>query len=153
MNPANIRLLDPREIEPVVGLWRRSREDAQPWLEARMGYSPAQDLSFFRETLMASCEIWLVISEDSPKGLLAVDGDQIEQLYIDPTAQRQGFGSALLAHAKQRSDGRMVLHTHQRNERARRFYEAREFRVVSFGISGPPESEPDVFYEWNQAAV
>lgn len=118
-----------------------------------MGYSPAQDLEFFRDTLLATCEVWVVGEGDTPAGLLAIADSQIEQLYVDPSAQRKGYGSALLAHAKERSHGRLTLYTHQRNDRARRFYEGRGFRVVAFGISGPPESEPDVFYEWNAPAV
>ena len=31
---------------------------------------------------------------------LALDGDEIDHLYVDPAHHRQGFGAALLAHAK-----------------------------------------------------
>jgi hypothetical protein len=34
-------------------------------------------------------------------------------------------------------------------ERARSFYERRGFRAVQFGVSPPPESEPDVRYAWD----
>jgi hypothetical protein len=43
------------------------------------------------------------------------------------------------------------LFTHQRNEKARRFYEARGFVAVRFGMSPPPENEPDVRYEWRRS--
>jgi hypothetical protein len=39
-----IRRLRPDELEEVARIWRRSREDAQPWLEARMAHSAADDV-------------------------------------------------------------------------------------------------------------
>ena len=63
-------------------------------------------------------------------------------------AQGAGAGSALIAHAKRLHPSGVWLFTHQRNTRARAFYEARGFRAVAFGVSPPPESEPDVRYEW-----
>ena len=40
------------EVEPVVRMWRRSRDESRPWLEARMSYTQADDLGFFRDVLM-----------------------------------------------------------------------------------------------------
>ena len=42
----------------------------------------------------------------------------------------------------------LTLSTYQRNERARAFYERRGFRAVRYGVSPPPECEPDVEYAW-----
>ena len=41
------------------------------------------------------------------------------------------------------------LYTFQANANGRAFYEKNGFRAVRFGISSPPESEPDVEYHWN----
>ncbi|GAA4414580.1 hypothetical protein GCM10023148_10240 [Actinokineospora soli] len=32
--------------------------------------------------------------QDSVVGMMALDGDELEQLYIDPAWQRHGFGAA-----------------------------------------------------------
>ena len=144
-----IRRIEESEIETTVRMWRRSREDVQPALEARMGYSPADDLEFFTNILLQECEVWIAVRGTSPLGLLAIDGDSIEQLYIDPLEQRKQIGSSLLDLAKSRSPTRLRLHTHQANLGARAFYERRGFRAIEFGISAPPENEPDVRYEWN----
>ena len=42
-------------------------------------------------------------------------------------------------------------HTHQQHAQARAFCEKHGFRAVKFGISPPPESEPDVEYHWTPA--
>jgi ribosomal protein S18 acetylase RimI-like enzyme len=57
----------------------------------------------------------------------------------------------LLDRAKELAPDGLTLFTHQGNERARAFYERRGFRAVAFGVSPPPESEPDVKYAWRSA--
>jgi ribosomal protein S18 acetylase RimI-like enzyme len=59
----------------------------------------------------------------------------------------------MIEHARSLSPSLLELHTHQRNERARRFYEQHSFSVVQLGVSPPPESEPDVFYRWQPEPV
>lgn len=41
--------------------------------------------------------------------------------------------------------------THQKNSKARAFYEKWGLTAVRFGMSPPPESEPDVEYQWRPA--
>ena len=136
------------DLEALALLWRRSREGAQPWLELRMGYTPAEDLAFLRNVIAHECDIWIAREGPSLLGFLALNGEQIEQLYVDPPAQRTGAGTALLDRARQLSPTRLSLFTHLRNSGARNFYERRSFHAVAFGTSSPPESEPDVTYVW-----
>ena len=140
--------MQPHEVEDVVRMWRRSRDGVQPWLEARMRHTPADDLGFFRDVLARETDVWLALGGGAPLGLMALRGDFIEQLYVEPSAQRSGVGLALLEHAKAQSPAGLSLYTHQSNRRARAFYERFGFRVVAFGTSPPPECEPDVRYAW-----
>ena len=59
------------------------------------------------------------------------------------------LSKANLERAKTLHPVSLELVTLQRNERARRFYESRGFVTTKFGISPPPESEPDVHYRWS----
>ena len=140
--------MHPGELEDVVRIWRRSREDAQPWLEARMAHSDADDLRHFRDVVATENEVWVAVASGAPVALIALRPGFIDQLYVDPSAQKLGVGTALLDHAKRACPQGLALFTHQRNERARAFYERRGFAAVAFGVSPPPESEPDVRYEW-----
>ncbi len=135
------------EIEPVVRLWRRSRDDSQPWLEARMGHTPEDDLRFFRSTIARENDVWIAADREI-LGFLAIKGERVGWLYVDASAQGRGIGTRLLAKAKALSPTGLTLFTHQGNARARAFYERRGFRAVRFGTSPPPESEPDVLYGW-----
>ena len=151
MDRIEIRAIEEADIDATVRMWRRSREGVQPALEARLNYSPEDDLRFFTDTILSECNVWLAIASKRPVGLLAINGDSVEQLYIEPIEQRRGVGTALLDFAKELSPTRLQLQTHQANTGARKFYENRGFRTVQFGVSPAPENEPDVRYEWNGA--
>ena len=149
MDRIEIRAIEEADIEETVRVWRRSREGVQPALEARLNYSPEDDLKFFTDTLLSECKVWLAIASKRPVGLLAINGDSVEQLYIEPIEQRRGVGTVLLDFAKEKSPARLQLHTHQANTGARKFYENHGFRAVQLGVSSAPENEPDVRYEWH----
>ena len=143
----------PNELEQVVGVWERSRWDAQPWLEERMSYTHEQNLRHFRDVIARECEIWLACEHDRVIGLLAFANDRIEQLFVEPQHQGRGVGTALLDQARRLAPTGLTLFTHQRNERARAFYERRGFRPEKFGTSPAPESEPDVKYVWGPVPI
>jgi len=144
-----IKPLTAKEIEGTVRMWRRSRDEVQPEIEARMGYSAADDFGFFTGVLMRNCAIWLALHESQPIGMLAMSGNMIEQLYVDPKCQGHGIGSALIERAKHDSPDGLELKTHLSNIRARRFYENHAFSATAFGVSPAPESEKDVTYVWS----
>ncbi|MFI5316872.1 MAG: GNAT family N-acetyltransferase [Myxococcota bacterium] len=146
-----IRAMAPADLERVVAVWRRARDEAQPWLEARMSHSPADDLGFFRDVIARENEVWLAVTGSDILGLLALRDGFVDQLYVDPRAQRRGVGTALLEHARTRFPKGLALYTHQANRGARAFYERLGFQPVAFGVSGPPECEPDVRYAWQPA--
>jgi ribosomal protein S18 acetylase RimI-like enzyme len=46
-----------------------------------------------------SGELWVATNDERVVGFVAVRGDEITWLYVDPAYHRRGFGRALLAHA------------------------------------------------------
>ena len=80
--------------------------------------------------------------------MLALEVPWIRQFAVFPEYQRRGIGTALLRNARKCSPRELRLFTFQRNDVARAFYEKQGFVPVAFGISPPPELEPDVEYRW-----
>ncbi len=142
--------LRPEQLSAAVDVWVRARWDAQPWLEDRLGYTGDQNLAFFRDVICIEHEVWTAVDGDTVLGVMALTSGEIDQLHVAPESQGQGVGSALLEKARELSPDGLGLFTHQGNERARRFYEAKGFSAVRFGTSPPPENEPDVRYEWRR---
>ena len=149
MTTFGIRRARPEDLDAAVGVWERARWDTQqPRLQERMQYSHEDNLGHFRDVVMRQNEVWLAIEGDEIVGLLAVGEHKVDQLHVDPRCQGRGVGTALLDRAKALAPEGLTLFTHQGNARARAFYERRGFRAVRFGVSPPPESEPDVKYAW-----
>jgi ribosomal protein S18 acetylase RimI-like enzyme len=103
----------------------------------------------FHDVIRPSCTIWVGVHDQQVVAYLALKESHIDQLYVDPSEWRKGWGTRLIAVAKTFSPQGLELHTHQANQAARRLYEAHGFRAVAFGISPPPEALPDVEYHWH----
>jgi ribosomal protein S18 acetylase RimI-like enzyme len=61
-------------------------------------------------------------------GFIAMKDRHIDQLFVDPSSQRRGIGSALLSQALQSVPGRITLDVFEENRGARAFYEKHGFR-------------------------
>ena len=144
-----IRRYEPPDFDAVNDLWRRSRLRAFPDLQARKGHTAEEDREYFRDVVLVRHDVWVVELDGRVAGFLAIAGDFIDQLYVDPDHQRKGLGRALIAHARRLSPSGLRLFTFQINHAGRAFYEGQGFVAARLGVSPPPESEPDVEYRWH----
>ena len=148
MPPMEIRPIAADDVDAVVRLWNATKRDTYDFIPQERGRSVADDDAFFREHILPRCAIWIAVVRDEVVGFLAMRKSYVDRLYVHPGAQRRGVGTALLAKAIEISPGGIELHTHQKNTKARAFYDKAGLSVVRFGISPPPESEPDMEYQW-----
>jgi len=144
-----IRRYEPPDFDAVNDLWRRSRLRAFPDLQARKGHTAEEDREYFRDVVLVRHDVWVVELDGRVAGFLAIAGDFIDQLYVDPDHQRKGLGRTLIAHARRLSPSGLRLSTFQINHAGRAFYEGQGFVAARLGVSPPPESEPDVEYRWH----
>jgi GNAT superfamily N-acetyltransferase len=143
-----IRPFTPSDLEATAQVWHTSGLAAYPYLPTWQDFKADHALRVFRDVIVPQCQIWLACVGEQIVGFLALDGDLIDRLYILPSHQGQGISSKLINLAKQLSPDGLRLYTHQENKLARQVYEHHGFIVAAFGISPPPESAPDVLYEW-----
>jgi len=135
-------------MDAAAAVHRSAFDRALPTLRGL--HTPEEDRWFFRECVFRNCDIWGAFRGEEMTGIIAFRKDWIDQLYVLPDGQGQGFGTALLEVAKGAFD-RLQLWTFQRNISARRFYEARGFVLVrETDGSGNEESEPDTLYLWTR---
>jgi len=136
------------DFEAVTTLWRRAREQAFPDFQRRKGHTFEEDQAYFRDVILVNNDVWVAEADGEVAAFMAIAGDFIDQIYVDPKVQRQGVGKSLLEHARSLSPEHLWLYTLQINTNGRAFYEKNGFRAVKFGTSPEPESEPDVEYHW-----
>jgi len=145
-----IREYQADDFDAVTILWRISREKSLPDFQQEKGHFFYEDRAYFRNHVLKENQIWVVTIDEHPVAFLAMNHDFVDQLYIHPNYWRQGIGNALLNFARTRSPEHVWLYTLQVNVNARAFYEKNGFVAEKFGVSPPPESEPDVEYHWRK---
>jgi putative acetyltransferase len=143
-----IRLVETSELEAVVRVWNETKRDTYDFIPIERNRTVDEDRGFFLERVVPVCRIWVAAEGARIVGFVALRDSYVDRLYVHPSAQRGGVGAALLGQAQTSSPAGIELHTHVKNRKARAFYEKHGLRAVKFGVSPPPESEPDVEYHW-----
>ena len=137
---------------------RATPEDAtaigQVFVRARDGMTylpriPDEDRPKLGGWIVERHEVWVAEQDGIVTGFIGLEPGYLSHIYVDPSAQNRGIGTALLAHAKALLPDGMQLWVFQRNEGARRLYEREGFRLVELTDGqGNMEQEPDARYEW-----
>jgi ribosomal protein S18 acetylase RimI-like enzyme len=94
--------------------WSYSQEDVEAWYSPKFAEWTWTLAAFDADTSMA--------------GFIALTNQHVNQLYVDPSHQRSGIGSALLDRALNSTPGPTTLHVFEANLSARAFYEKHGFR-------------------------
>ena len=134
------------DFEELTEIWYNANRLAYSYVVAHQQYTLDEARAFFRSGVLPWNQVWVALLGTSIVGFIAADPTHINQLAVAVNYQRCGIGSALLRHLLTTTEGPWRLFTFQRNVSARRFYEKHGFCVVRFGVSPPPENEPDVEY-------
>ena len=138
------------DFDAVTILWRVARERSVPDFQREKGYFFFEDQNYFKEHILKNNQVWVVDVDVCVVAFMAMEKEFIDQLYIHPDYQRRGIGKALLDFARECSPEHVWLYTLQINVNARAFYEKNGFVAEKFGVSPPPENEPDVEYHWRR---
>jgi len=116
---------------------------ALSWQESHRGvcspafiaaHTPERQANMLRQAMDSGKQLFL-LTDSNPIGIVSVDINLIEHLYVLPERQGQGYGSRLLTFAIERCHGTPTLWVLNSNERARRFYERRGFHPT--GVTKP----------------
>jgi GNAT superfamily N-acetyltransferase len=157
---------DDRRVNAGLGLRRGTGADAdiaaEVYLRARHRAIPEipplvhsdDEVRHWMRGVLDNQEVWLAFADHGALlGLMVLDGDWVEQLYIDPAWTGRGLGTRLLELGKQRRPDGLQLWTFVSNVRAQRFYERKGFAVEErTDGSGNEEHAPDLRYVWRLSA-
>lgn len=136
------------DLPSAAGVWLRSGQAEYYYLSGFQELDGKKAEDVFYRIIQAQCKVWVYETNQEIVGFMAMDANYIDRLYVEPSHQGKGVGSEFIRHAKNLYPNGLRLKTHQLNVRACAFYEKHGFIVVSYGVSPPPESMPDVEYQW-----
>lgn len=106
---------------------------------------------YVRNRMIPTCETWVAVEGGVVIGLLALEDDWVEQLYLAPGRTGEGIGAELLALAKARRLAGLQLWAFQSNVRALAFYERHGFVAEAWTDGDNEEGAPDVRMRWRPA--
>jgi GNAT superfamily N-acetyltransferase len=122
--PVVIRRARPDELRLCAELYERAGNEAFAWRPKN--WFKADDFLAFAQ----SEEVYVAESRGAVLGLLSFfrPSNFVHSLYVDPSAQGFGIGSALMGAATKIADGPLSLKVDEPTAKARAFYERHGFR-------------------------
>lgn len=148
--PVHLRDAVTADVPAIAALIRHSKAIAMPWLPVL--HSLQEDERWVEGMLSSEHRIRVAASISDSSALLGVivtSTGWINHLYVAPSMQGRGLGTALLEEAKLESDRPLQLWAFQDNFRARSFYESHGFASVRKTDGDNEERLPDVLYRWS----
>lgn len=142
-----IRRARDHEAHAVADVWLRSRAASIPAIPPP-AHTPEEVHAWFSDVVLPTREVWVAEVDGVLVGVLVLDDDWIDQLYVVPDHTGRGLGAELVNLAKQHRPRRLRLWTFQANQRACRFYERHGFVPMETTDGDNEEGAPDVRYEW-----
>ena len=148
MDELLIRPLEPYDTDEAAKLWWRSRHADPAQLPAAI-HTFDQVVAWFADVLLPDAQTWVALDDGRIVAVLTLDGDDLDQLYVDPDAAGLGIGSTLVDLAKDLRPGGLALWTFQTNTRARSFYLHHGFTEVRRTNGETNEEQaPDIRMTW-----
>ncbi|MFQ4142782.1 GNAT family N-acetyltransferase [Chlorogloeopsis sp. ULAP02] len=138
---------NPQDLEDTVQLWYRTWHHTFPLLQHPQPYSAWKIR--FRDELAARGSVWVAEVKNRIVGFVVVMKEEhyLAQLFVAPSYQNRGVGSALVKKAKEICPLGLTLQTLQENTRACVFYERHDFQVGNLSIN-KINGQPNVEYYW-----
>jgi GNAT superfamily N-acetyltransferase len=95
-------------------------------------------------------EVWLAVGDDGTiGGLLVLDRDWLDQLYVEPTLTRGGIGAQLVEVAKRERPRGLRLWTFEANQSATVLRASQGFVARDCTDGDNEVGAPDVLYVWD----
>lgn len=143
-----LRRADAADASALAALYLRARHAAVPSIPPLV-HSDDEVRCWIRDVVIVQRETWVAEQRGELLALLVLDGDDVDQLYVDPDRTGRGIGSTLVRLAQDRRPTGLSLWAFQSNHGGRRFYERHGFVAVEYTDGhGNEERAPDVRYVW-----
>lgn len=139
------------DAHAAADLWLRGRKAAVGTIPPPV-HDDNDVRAWFASHVVRDTELWLAEDAESKlAGILVLDGQWLDQLYVEPTMTGRGVGSKLVELAKRARPDGLRLWTFASNVGAQRFYERHGFVAIrrTDGRDNE-ESAPDILYVWGK---
>ena len=109
-----IRRAGRHEARAAAEILLRSRHASVPAIPPLV-HAEDDAKEHFAETIRQSADVWVVEADDTIAGVMVLNGNWVDQLYIDPDRTGQGLGSSLIDKAKTVDELREIHAKHEKS--------------------------------------
>jgi len=141
-----IRQYKDSDVDAVVAVWRCASELAHPFLSSEFLDKEEGNV---RNVYPQYAEIWVKETDGEVIGFIAIIGNEVGAIFLNPNHHGQGIGRELMDHAA-KLKGDLTVDVFKRNEIGRRFYDGYGFKVVREYVH-EPTGQVTITMSFNQA--
>ena len=127
-----IRKYRPEDTDALVAIWESANSLAHPFLSEAF---VAGEATSIRKQHLPNAETWVLRHDGDTVGFIALVGDEIGGLFLEPSHHGQGLGRALVDHAASIKDN-LYVEVFEKNVIGRRFYDRYGFVEVNRYLHG-----------------
>ncbi len=114
------------DTDALIAIWEKANAFAHPFLSTEF---VAFVKDAMRNMYLPSAETWVIESEGTPIGFVAMIGNDIGGLFLDPSHHGHGYGRAMVDHVVGLK-GPLRVEVFKENKVGRPFYERYGFELV-----------------------
>lgn len=118
------------DLEDVLATWAAASALAHPFLSEAF---QAAERELIATTYLPAAETWVWQDGERVVGFISLLGHEIGGLFVHPSFQGRGIGSALVDEARRRH-GDLEVEVFADNALGRAFYDGRGFRHLADGV-------------------
>jgi GNAT superfamily N-acetyltransferase len=137
------------DAEMTAELYLRARKAALPAIPL-MVHTDEETRRWIAQRVVPQTELWIDETRDGAAvGMLVLEDDWVDQLYVEPELTGQGIGGELISLAKRERPNGLRLWTFESNLAAQRFYEGHGFDARDRTADDNEERAPDILCVWD----
>ena len=121
------------DTDALIAIWEKGNALAHPFLPAEFVAQVARDM---RNIYLPNAETWVLEEDGEATGFIALIGDEIGGLFLDPSRIGEGFGRTMVDHAFGLK-GPLRVEVFRENTIGRAFYEKYGFVFVDEYLHEP----------------
>lgn len=129
-NKTVIREYTSHDTDRLIVVWQLANSLAHPFLTEAFVNQVAIDI---RSLYLPNADTWVLEEDNILVGFIALIGDEIGGLFLDPIHHGKGLGRLMVDHAVDLK-GQLRVEVFERNEIGRRFYNCYGFKEITGGI-------------------
>ena len=128
-----IRQYEDADLDSVLSSWENASKVAHPFLKEEF---QAQERKNIPELYIPNADTWVVEVDDQVVGFIALIGNEVGAIFLQPVHQGKKIGKLMMDKAKE-LHGDLEVEVFERNSIGRNFYAQYGFKLIEEKVHEP----------------